>query len=638
MLGDFTPGKTVICRFNTHQANGTPITLAGTPAVSVYKNSTTESTAGVTLTVDYDSRTGLHHVAVDTSVDGTFYAGGNDFDLIITAGTVDSISVVGTKVGSFSLSNRSALRPTDADRTLDVTTTGEAGLDWSNIGNVNATVSFGATTLSSVTNVGTVSGLASGVITANSIATDAFTAAKFAASSLNGKGDWNIGKTGYSLTQTFPTNFSALSIDGSGRLDISKISGQTLSASGTITFPSATLASTTNITSASGISLAGTQTFNNTGTWTGNINGTLSTLTTYTGNTPQTGDSFARIGATGSGLTSLASASTLSSVSSTTSNIYGIVNHTVYGNAAIEDILSSGLVYSLGTVQTSVYPGEVDDTDVGSTLDFNGLSTTVKAYQVIGAVSGTGPTFDGKVQESTDGTTWTDVIGATFTTVTSSNNNQEITFTRTKRYLRHARTVAGTSPTFVINCTFVPLNVTTLASINSSLGSILTDTGTDIPAQISALNNLSTAQVNAEVDQALADVGLTTTVTGRIDAAVSSRLASGSYTAPDNTGITNIYNIVNNGTYGNSAIRTSISNLPTANVIADTVGRRTSANMEDSATGDALASDSIYGLLRYISHSEASGSVLTIYKDDGTSLDTKTLTTDDTADPITGIE
>lgn len=53
------------------------------------------------------------------------------------------------------------------------------------------------------------------------------------------------------------------------------------------------------------VGLTGTQTFNNTGTWTGNIVGTLSTLTTYTGNTPQTGDSFARIGAAGAGLTAL---------------------------------------------------------------------------------------------------------------------------------------------------------------------------------------------------------------------------------------------------------------------------------------------------------------------------------------------
>jgi len=123
--GDFTPGKTVIVEFNTHKADGTPITLAGTPAVSVYKNSTTQSTAGVSLTVDYDSLTGLQHVAIDTSADGTFYAAGNDFRVVITAGTVDSISVVGTVVGSFSLSNRSALRPATADRTLAVDAAGK---------------------------------------------------------------------------------------------------------------------------------------------------------------------------------------------------------------------------------------------------------------------------------------------------------------------------------------------------------------------------------------------------------------------------------------------------------------------------------------------------------------------------------
>lgn len=38
------------------------------------------------------------------------------------------------------------------------------------------------------------------------------------------------------------------------------------------------------------------------------------TVTTYTGNTPQTGDSFARIGATGSGLTSLASQTSVDTV------------------------------------------------------------------------------------------------------------------------------------------------------------------------------------------------------------------------------------------------------------------------------------------------------------------------------------
>lgn len=47
---------------------------------------------------------------------------------------------------------------------------------------------------------------------------------------------------------------------------------------------------------------------------------------------------------------------------------------------------------------------------------------------------------------------------------------------------------------------------------------------------VTGLNDLSAAQVNAEADTALADVGLTPTITGRIDAAMTSRMAA--YTQP----------------------------------------------------------------------------------------------------------
>jgi hypothetical protein len=67
---------------------------------------------------------------------------------------------------------------------------------------------------------------------------------------------------------------------------------------------------------------------------------------------------------------------------------------------------------------------------------------------------------------------------------------------------------------------------------------------------ITGLNDLSAAQVNAEADTALADAGVTTTVTSRIDAAISTRLASGSYTAPDNASI--------------AAIKGKTDNLPAA--------------------------------------------------------------------------
>jgi len=107
-VGDFTAGATVRHSFNTHKADGTPATLSGTPVCKVYKDgsTTTEATTGVTLTVDFDSITGLNEIAVDTSADGTFYAAGSDYKVLLTAGTVDSVSVVGSVVMRFSIANR----------------------------------------------------------------------------------------------------------------------------------------------------------------------------------------------------------------------------------------------------------------------------------------------------------------------------------------------------------------------------------------------------------------------------------------------------------------------------------------------------------------------------------------------------
>jgi len=109
-LGDILTSSTIRGSFNTRTAAGAPITLGGTPALSVYKDgSTTESTTGVTLTVDFDSRTGYHVFAIDTSADGSFYSSGSDFRVVITTGTVDGTSVVGSEVGCFSIQNRTTL-------------------------------------------------------------------------------------------------------------------------------------------------------------------------------------------------------------------------------------------------------------------------------------------------------------------------------------------------------------------------------------------------------------------------------------------------------------------------------------------------------------------------------------------------
>lgn len=153
-LGDFRLGDTFDLKFTTvAAATGLPTTLAGTPVVSAYPaNSATELTAGITLSVDFDSRTGMHNVRV-VATSGNGYATATNYALVITTGTVGGTSVVGYVVGHFSIENRSAVMPTVATRTLDVTATGEAGLDWANVGAPSTTVALSGTTVKTATDV-----------------------------------------------------------------------------------------------------------------------------------------------------------------------------------------------------------------------------------------------------------------------------------------------------------------------------------------------------------------------------------------------------------------------------------------------------------------------------------------------------
>ena len=158
-IGDYAVSSVIDFTFTTVTTTGAPTQLAGTPAISVYKNnSTTQTTTGVTLTIDFDTVTGLNHIRIDTSSDGTFYATANDFHVIITTGTVGGTSVVGYTVGTFSLQNRSALRPTTSGRTLDVATTGEAGLDFDNIKAASAPTTLTNITVPTTTVAGSVTG------------------------------------------------------------------------------------------------------------------------------------------------------------------------------------------------------------------------------------------------------------------------------------------------------------------------------------------------------------------------------------------------------------------------------------------------------------------------------------------------
>lgn len=107
---DINAGNTLDFKFNMVNTSSVPTTLAGSPVISIYKdNDTTQSTSGVTLTVDFDGITGLNHVRIDTSASASFYSFGSSFQAVITTGTVGGVSVVGYVVLHFGVNNRIAL-------------------------------------------------------------------------------------------------------------------------------------------------------------------------------------------------------------------------------------------------------------------------------------------------------------------------------------------------------------------------------------------------------------------------------------------------------------------------------------------------------------------------------------------------
>ncbi len=76
----------------------------------------------------------------------------------------------------------------------------------------------------------------------------------------------------------------------------------------------------------------------------------------------------------------------------------------------------------------------------------------------------------------------------------------------------------------------------------------------------------------------------------------------------------------------------------TANKIADHTLRRQMSNVEASSDGDALSLGSAYGLVQQAQESAVSAGTLTVKKTDGTTtLGTKTVTSNASADPITGV-
>jgi hypothetical protein len=104
-IGDFKKGQVLRVKFNTFSQAILPATPSVNPTVAIYKDSATEFTTGVTQpSVDFDGKAGFHELVIDTS--DAVYEIGKDYDIVFTAGTVDSKDLTRTILRTFSIENR----------------------------------------------------------------------------------------------------------------------------------------------------------------------------------------------------------------------------------------------------------------------------------------------------------------------------------------------------------------------------------------------------------------------------------------------------------------------------------------------------------------------------------------------------
>jgi hypothetical protein len=157
-----------------------------------------------------------------------------------------------------------------------------------------STTNITAGTVTTATNVTTVNGLAANVITAASINADAIQAAKIQAGALNGKGDWNIGKTGYSLTVTTGLGNQTANITGN-------LSGSVGSLTTNNDKTGYSLTATTGL---------GNQTANITGNLVGNVTGDVNGKVVGGGATALTGTGVRAVDGAGNAIAPAATALT----------------------------------------------------------------------------------------------------------------------------------------------------------------------------------------------------------------------------------------------------------------------------------------------------------------------------------------
>ena len=109
-LGNHAAGNVLDFIWNTNSASGS-WTRSTNGTIRIYKGNSVTQLAdgdpddGITDTEDFDGVTGIHHCRIDTSVNPTFYAAGNDFNVVVVGMVFGSVSF-NLCIARFSLEKR----------------------------------------------------------------------------------------------------------------------------------------------------------------------------------------------------------------------------------------------------------------------------------------------------------------------------------------------------------------------------------------------------------------------------------------------------------------------------------------------------------------------------------------------------
>ena len=282
MFRNLTEDATIEIYFETFASTGAPVAPSSAFTASdfaIYKNGSATAKAttnGLTVTSPFNSEAGCHLLLIDTSNDtgdSGFWTTGARYQVKFnTAKTVGSQSIDGVSVprGSFGIqseyeganvtawrgttvntltsgrvdvivgayaSGQAPLQPTTSGRTLDVTATGAAGIDWANIENPTATNQFSGSYIALQNNQNV--NLNAGAIQAATFAANAITAASIADNAI----DTATFAAGATLPRVTLVDTCSVNSDMRGTDNAALASGVTVTAIGANVITAASIAS-----------------------------------------------------------------------------------------------------------------------------------------------------------------------------------------------------------------------------------------------------------------------------------------------------------------------------------------------------------------------------------------------------------